>query len=220
MIFFLPSQWEEEAKPLFAVKNLLFLFWNVISRNNAQPFRKELPPRSPSMEILKFLFEPIFPSSIFVKHYDKSETFVSSIKLKMFVMTHCSLLRSDPRECGEGTQVRFGNKLGDDVPVTTAFWAQKPSKCFSNKQYSFMAAFFSLTASKALSKEFFQLGFFGKKCTEYWGPTFPNWLLIFALLLCLPCLRAQLELTELIYQKHQLHTNPTESSGAEGYQHS
>lgn len=162
MIFFLPSQWEEEAKPLFAVKNLLFLFWNVISRNNAQPFRKELPPRSPSMEILKFLFEPIFLSSIFVKHYDKSETFVSSIKLKMFVMTHCSPLRSDPKECGEGTQVRFGNKLGDDVPVTTAFWAQKPSKCFSNKQYSFMAAFFLSQLWKHCQRNYSSLDFLGR----------------------------------------------------------
>lgn len=34
LLFPLP-QWEEEAKPLCAVKNLLFLFWNVISRNNA-----------------------------------------------------------------------------------------------------------------------------------------------------------------------------------------
>lgn len=31
---------------------------------------------------------------------------------------------------------------------------------------------------------------------------------------------AQLELTDLIHQKHQLHTSPTESLGAEGYQHS
>lgn len=35
-LFFSPSQWEEEAKLLCAVKNLLFLFWNVIFRNNAQ----------------------------------------------------------------------------------------------------------------------------------------------------------------------------------------
>lgn len=34
VISFLPSQREEEAKPLCAVKNLLFLFWNVTSRNN------------------------------------------------------------------------------------------------------------------------------------------------------------------------------------------
>lgn len=67
------------------------------------------------------VFEPTFLSPILVKHYNKSETFVSSIKLKMFVMTHFSPLRSDSKECGEGAQVRFGNKPGNDVPGATAF---------------------------------------------------------------------------------------------------
>lgn len=177
------------------------------------PSQKGAATQEGRTEIL--VFEPISFSPIFVKHYSKSETYVSSIKLKMFVMTHCSPLRSDPSEGGEGAQVRFGNKPGNDGPG--AFWAQKPPRCFSNKQYSFLASFFSHSSEGIVKGIIIPAWFFWEEMHRVMRTNISKVATDFCRA---PCLRAQLELTELIYQKHQLHTNPTESLGAEGYQHS